>query len=123
HDRGRLAAALPAGSLVVAMIEPTLERLPVSSTSCALRFGAGRGLAGRPAEQLPAIAGAAHAEHELTPPAALEAKLLVVVHRLGATTGNLPRSPDASIVSSRRRPSAEGLELRTRGPRSFRRPR
>jgi hypothetical protein len=77
-----LAAALAAGTLVVAMIEPTLVGLPVPRPSGSLGLGARRDLARRPAEQMAAVAGPADAKHELTLPAALEAQLLVVVHRL-----------------------------------------
>jgi len=79
---GRLASALPAGSLVVAMIEAPFVRLPVTSAGRALGSRARRGLTRWPAEQLPAETGPADAEHEQTPATALEAKLFVVVHRL-----------------------------------------
>ena len=79
---GRLASPLAAGPLVVAMIEPSLFRPPVARAGGALGRDARRGLTRCPAEQLPAVAGPAEAEHELTPPTALEAQLLVVVHRL-----------------------------------------
>lgn len=115
-----LSAALAACTLVVTMIEAALVRLPVPSVGCSLGLGARSDLANRPAELLSPVAGPADTEHELTSPTALEAKLLVVVHRL------LPRRRKtcsgrqrrASCAQSRR-PSAEGLELVTRGPRSF----
>jgi hypothetical protein len=46
--------------------------------------------------------------------ASLEAQQPLVVHRsLTAKATNLPRLPDASIVGSSRRPSAEGLGLQS----------
>ncbi len=94
------------------MIEPTLSCLPVPSSCRALRLDTRRNLAWRPAERVAAIAGPANTEHEEAQATALEAKLLVVVHRL------LPRRRKtcsgcrrrASCAQSRR-PSAEGLEL------------
>lgn len=82
HARaGGLANTLAASTLVVAMIAPPLVGLPVPGAGGSFGLGARRDLARRPAEHVAAVAGAADAEHELTLPTALEAQLLVVVHR------------------------------------------
>jgi hypothetical protein len=76
-----LANALTAGTLMVAMIEPTLVTGPMTSTRRSLRSGTRDEPAWRSAEPLAAIAGAADAEHELAQRTSLEAQL-VVVHRI-----------------------------------------
>jgi len=96
-----LANALPAGALVVAMIEPTLVTGPMTSTRRSLRRGTRGELARRPAEPLTAIAGAADAEYELAQSTSLEAKLVVVHRSPAARTENLLRTSPSSIVCSK----------------------
>jgi hypothetical protein len=99
---GRLANALAAGSLVVAMIELAFGRTTVPHAGRSLRLGARLDPAPHPAELLAAIAGTADAEHELASSTALEAEQLVVVHRPpGAMTRNLLRTSASSIVCSK----------------------
>jgi hypothetical protein len=81
HNLG-LANATPAVALAVAMIEPTLLRLLVSSSRLSLRNRPRHDFARRSAEPLPAVARSADPEHDLAQRTSLEAKLVVIVHRL-----------------------------------------
>jgi hypothetical protein len=93
-----LANATTALALVVAMIESSLRRLPVSRARRSLRRGTRHDLAWRPAKALPAIAGLTDPEHDLAPRTSLETKLLVVVHRLLARGRKTCSGPPASSI-------------------------
>lgn len=81
---------------------PLLLRLAGRRTTCVV------------AVALATKARLAEREQAAAESASLEAQQPLVVHRsLTAKATNLPRLPDASIVGSSRRPSAEGLGLQS----------